>query len=159
MMLLLATLGVGFVSALVPLVNMEAYLLGVGLDVHHFSWASVFVGSVAAVGQTAGKAIWYELGHRSLAWPWMQRRMAKPKWHDRYEKVKARVADRAWVGAGLVLTSAVTGFPPLAIMAVLAGQLELDRRMFYVTTLIGRAVRFIGFLGGATLLAAVSPFG
>jgi membrane protein YqaA with SNARE-associated domain len=156
--LVLATFGVGFASALIPFVNMEAYLVGVGIDVDEFTWASVALGVVAAAGQTVGKAVWYELGRRSMSWSWMRRRMNKPAWRQRYEKVRLRVADRAWVGAVLVLTSAVTGFPPLAIMAVLSGQLELDRRVFYAATFVGRSVRFVGLLGGATLLAPLNPW-
>jgi len=158
MMLLLATFGVGFASALIPLVNMEAYLLGVGIDVDAFTWSSVLLGVVAAAGQTAGKAVWYELGRQSMSWTWMRRRMEKPAWQKRYDRVRSQVAGRAWVGVLLVLASAVSGFPPLAIMAVLAGQLKLDRRMFYAAVLGGRSIRFVALLGGATLLAPLNPF-
>jgi membrane protein YqaA with SNARE-associated domain len=118
--LLLATFGVGFVSALVPLVNMETYVVGVGIDVGIFGVWTVAI--TAAGGQTLGKAVWYEFGRTSMRWGYIQRKMDKPAWKRRYAKVKSRVDDRPWVGMLLLFASATLGFPPLVIMAVSPGR-------------------------------------
>lgn len=151
MKLLLATFGVAVASALFPLINIEAYIAGVGALVSSFGiWP---VSLVAAAGQALGKVVWYEVGRSSMHWPYIQKKMASPGWQRQYEKVKARTDKRPWTGIALLFLSATIGFPPLAIMAVLAGQLTFHRVWFYLTTFIGRTLRFAAVLGGVSLLA------
>jgi membrane protein YqaA with SNARE-associated domain len=144
---LLAVLGVGFVSALVPLVNIEAYL-GVRGSVAGMQniW---LLGFAAALGQMLGKLIWYSLGASSLRWHWIRRRVETPKARARLEKWRGRTVERPVVAGALVLLSATVGFPPLAILAVLAGQLRMNLAMFFTLGLVGRWVRFCALLGGA----------
>ncbi len=59
------------------------------------------------------------------------------------------------MGAALLLFSAATGFPPFAIVAVLAGQLRMNVALFLVVGTVGRTLRFAAFLGGAGWLAPV----
>ncbi len=151
MKLMLATFGVAIASALFPLINIEAYIAGVGALVSSFGiWP---VSLVAAAGQALGKVVWYEVGRSSMHWPYIQKKMASPGWQRQYEKVKARTDKRPWTGIALLFVSATLGFPPLAIMAVLAGQLTFHRVWFYLTTFIGRTLRFAAVLGGVSLLA------
>ena len=63
---LLGVLGVAFASALVPLINIEAYL-GVRGSVGGIDNVWV-LGLAAAVGQMVGKLVWYYLGASSLSW-------------------------------------------------------------------------------------------
>lgn len=151
MKLLLATFGVAVASALFPLINIEAYIAGVAALVDSVGiWP---VALVAAAGQALGKALWYEIGRASMSWPYIQKKMASPAWQRQYERVKTRTDDRPWVGIALLFLSATSGFPPLAIMAVLAGQLSFRRVWFYLTTFVGRTLRFAAVLGGVSLLA------
>lgn len=144
---LLGMLGVAFASALVPLINIEAYL-GVrgsigGVD-------NVWVlGFAAALGQMFGKLVWYYLGASSLSWAWVQRRIETPKAQARLEKWRTRTQERPVLTGALVFVSAASGFPPFAILAVLAGQLRMHLALFFVLGLAGRWLRFAAVLGGA----------
>lgn len=150
MKLLLATFGVAVASALIPIINIEAYIAGIATLVDDYGiWP---VSLVAAAGQLVGKIVWYEVGASSMTWPYIQKKMATPNWQRQYEKVKARIDTRPWIGSALLFLSATLGLPPLAIMAVLAGQLRFHRLWFYVTTFVGRALRFAAVLGGVSLL-------
>ena len=140
-----------FTSALVPLVNLEAYL-GVRGSVGGMD--SVWVlGLVAASGQMAGKLVWYYLGASSLHWRWVRKRIETPKAEARLEKWRTRTHERPVLTGALVFLSAASGFPPFAIVAVLAGQLRMSLTMFFVLGLLGRWLRFTAVLGGAEWLS------
>ena len=146
----MAVLGVGFASALVPVVNVEAYLgvLAV-LDDPGDVWV---VSLVAAIGQMAGKLVWYLLGKSSLDWRWVRRRLEKPKQQARLERWRTRTDERPVLAGSLVLVSALLGFPPFAIVAVVAGQLRMSLPLFLVLGLLGRWLRFAAVLGGVDWL-------
>jgi len=146
----LAVLGVGMLSALVPLVNIEAYLgLRGSLAGLHSVW---LLGLMAAVGQMAGKLVWYYLGASSLQWAWVRRRIDTPKAQARLLRWRTRTAERPMVAGGLVAASAFSGFPPFAILSVLAGQLRMRVWLFLGLGLAGRWLRFSAVLGGASWL-------
>lgn len=142
-----ALLLIGFASALVPLINIEAYL---GVRASLASLDSVWLLSlVAAVGQILGKLVWYYIGASALSWGWVRRRVEKPKNLARLELWRRRTHDRPVLAAALVWVSAFTGFPPFAVLAVLAGQLRMSLPLFVVVGLLGRWLRFAVVLGGA----------
>ncbi len=150
---LLAMLGVAFASALVPLINIEAYL-GVrgsigGVD-------NVWVlGFAAALGQMLGKLVWYYLGASSLNWAWVRRRIEQPKAQARLETWRTRTQERPVLTGALVFASAASGFPPFAILAVLAGQLRMHHALFFGLGHAGRWLRFAAVLGGAEWLTGL----
>lgn len=150
---LLDLLGVGVVSALVPLVNIEAYL-GVrgALAQHPGPWVA---GLVAAVGQMLGKLVWYHLGANALRWGWVRRRMDTPKAQLRLEAWRLRIDQRPVVAALATFVSAFAGFPPFAVLAVLAGQLRMRLAWFLALGLVGRWLRFSAVLGGAAWLSGL----
>jgi membrane protein YqaA with SNARE-associated domain len=150
---ILAVLGVAFVSALVPLVNIEAYL-GVRGSVGSMQsvWLLAFA---AALGQMVGKLVWYYLGATSLSWAWVRKRMDTPKAQERLELWRTRTAKRPVLAGALVLASAFSGFPPFAILSVLAGQLRMNVVLFFGLGLVGRWLRFAGVLGGAAWLTGL----
>ena len=142
----LSLFGVAFASALIPIINIEAYLgLRASLAEVDDVW---LLGFVAALGQMTGKIIWYYIGSSSLEWRWVKRRIEKPKQQARLDKWRARTDERPVLAGGLVFVSAVTGFPPFAILAVLAGQLRMNLATFLVLGLLGRWLRFAAVLGG-----------
>jgi membrane protein YqaA with SNARE-associated domain len=148
---ILALAGVAAISALVPLVNIEAYLIGLGaVTAVGNVW---LLSGVAAVGQMAGKLVWYYLGANALRWGWVRRKVERPKAQARLELWRARTHDNEWLAGGLNLMSAFSGFPPFAIVAVLAGQLRMNLVLFLVTGTAGRWLRFAAFLGGADWLS------
>ena len=149
----LGVAGVGVVSALVPVVNIEA-VLGVRGSVAGVQsiWLLAFA---AGLGQMLGKLVWYYLGASSLSWGWVRRRMETPKAAERLERWRSRTHERPLVAGGLVLVSAVSGFPPFAILAVLAGQLRMHVGLFFGLGLLGRWLRFAAVLGGAQWLSSL----
>ncbi len=153
---LLATFGVAVASALFPLINIEAYIAGIAAagEVSGIWGVSI----VAAAGQAVGKVFWYEIGRSSMNWKYIQKKMESPRWQQQYARVTNRIDDRPWFGMALLFVSATAGVPPLAIMAVLAGQLHFHRLWFYLTTFVGRALRFAAVLGGVDLLTRSGIF-
>ena len=146
-------LGVAFASALVPLINIEAYL-GVRGSVGDIE--SVWLlGFAAAFGQMVGKVIWYYLGATSLSWAWVRKRIETPKAQERLERWRTRTQERPVLTGALVFVSAFSGFPPFAILAVLAGQLRMHLTLFFVLGLAGRWLRFSAVLGGAEWLSGL----
>jgi membrane protein YqaA with SNARE-associated domain len=137
---------VAFVSALVPVVNIEAYL---GLRVAVADVDQVWLlGLAAAVGQMLGKLVWYQLGASSLGWGWVRRGMERPRRQEMLRVWRRRTEQRPVVAALVVLGSAVTGLPPFALVSVLAGQLRMNLPLFALVGLAGRWLRFTAVLGG-----------
>jgi membrane protein YqaA with SNARE-associated domain len=127
-------------SALLPLLNIEAFIAGLSaIDETSGLWLLSFV---AGLGQAVGKVLWYQVGSASLSWRYVRRKMASPSWRSRYAAVKARTDERPWTGFAFLFFSALTGFPPLAITSVLAGQLRLNRLRFLLTGVDGGTLRF-----------------
>ena len=150
MTLLASTFGICFVSALIPLVNAEAYLGGVGvLSDNAGIWG---LAVVAGLGQMAGKVIWYQLGRSSLNWRWVRRKTESTKWQNRFETWQRRTRGSPWIVGVLVFVSAAVGLPPFAVISVLAGQLRVPLWLFLLTGLTGRVIRFAAVLGGAAFL-------
>lgn len=151
----LSLFGVSVASALLPLINVEAYLVGLtALTATDAVWSLALVGGV---GQMVGKVVWYYLGANALKWGSVRRKLEKPKARAKLELWRDRTHDRPWFAAGLVFVSAVTGFPPFAIIAVLAGQLRMNLGMFVVVGTVGRTLRFAAVLGGAGWVGGLIP--
>lgn len=145
-----ALLVIGFASALVPIINIEAYL---GVRATVAAMDSVWLMALLpAVGQMAGKTVWYFLGASALHWRWVRRRVEKPKNAARLELWRARTHDRPVLAGALTLVSAYSGLPPFAILSVIAGQLRMNLVLFLTLGLLGRWLRFLTILGGAAWL-------
>ncbi|MGA9747808.1 MAG: VTT domain-containing protein [Nocardioides sp.] len=150
---LLGLAALGLVSALFPLVNIEAVLVvrAAVADVDRI-W---LLALVASVGQMIGKLTWYYLGASALHWGWIRRKVEQPRNAARLETWRARTHDRPVVTGALVLVSAATGLPPFAILSVLAGQLRMSLWLFVGLGLLGRWVRFMAVLGGGEWLGGL----
>jgi membrane protein YqaA with SNARE-associated domain len=148
--LIIGTFLFSVASALVPILNVEAYLAAVAIKAQNLSdWQLAAVG---AGGQTAGKILWYFAGTQSLRIRWIRQKMETEKWQLSYERWHERIVGRP-VFAGLIsFTSAVTGFPPLAVIAVLAGTLRMNFAIFVATVMLGRTIRFWLVLAGVSVL-------
>ena len=139
MRLLLTVLAVSFVSALFPLVNAEAFLAWVATQ---DSVSLALAAAVAAVGQVAGKLIWYYAGLRTVESEWMRRKLAKSKREQTLATWQARTHDRPWAAGLLVFAAAFVGLPPYLAVAAIAGLLGVGVRLFVVTGVVGRFLRF-----------------
>jgi membrane protein YqaA with SNARE-associated domain len=137
-------------SALIPILNVEAYLAAVAIKAQNLSdWQLAAVG---AGGQTAGKLLWYLAGTQSLRLRWIRQKMETEKWQLSYARWHERIVGRPLFAGAISFTSAVTGFPPLAVIAVLAGTLRMNLAIFLGTVLVGRTIRFWLVLAGVGLL-------
>jgi membrane protein YqaA with SNARE-associated domain len=150
---LLGVAALAFVSALIPLVNIEAVLVvrGAVADIDQ-KW---LLALAAAAGQMVGKVIWYLLGASALHWGWIRRKVEQPRNAARLEAWRARTHDRPVLAGLLVLVSAATGLPPFAVLSVLAGQLRMSLWLFCSLGLVGRWLRFFAVLGGGEWLGGV----
>lgn len=143
--LLAATFGYCVVSALVPVVNAEAYVGGVAaLMTGAGTWA---VAAAAAGGQMVGKVVYYMLGRSSLNWRWIKKKTESERWKASFEKWQRRTGGNPWLAGGILLVSAFAGFPPFAIMSVIAGQVRVALPVFVAVGFVGRFARFASILG------------
>ncbi len=145
MKLLLSTFGYCIASALIPVVNAEAYVGEVATLARGVNpWS---LAAAAASGQMLGKLVFYLLGQSSLNWRWVRKKTDTPQWQARIEKWRARIGNNRWMAGAVILVSASTGFPPLAILSVVAGQLRVPVTLFLAAGLVGRFLRFASILG------------
>ena len=130
----------GAVSALVPVVNAEAYALVLAGRTNPA--VAVAVVLALAAGQTVGKLVLFEAAKRGSGR--LERRFA-----NRREGRAARWADRIRdslrsrrTGLPMVLASAALGVPPLAAVSLAAGAAGQRRWEFGALCLVGRTARF-----------------
>jgi membrane protein YqaA with SNARE-associated domain len=148
--LVIGTFLFSIASALLPILNVEAYLAAVAIKAHNLSdWQLAAVGGA---GQSVGKILWYVAGMESLRIRRIRQKMETEKWQLTYARWHERIVGRPVFAGAISFTSAVTGFPPLAIIAVLAGTLRMNFTIFMVTVLVGRTLRFWLVLAGVGLL-------
>jgi membrane protein YqaA with SNARE-associated domain len=137
-------------SALLPILNVEAYLAAVALKAHNLSdWQLAAVGGA---GQSVGKIFWYIAGRESLRIRRIRQKMETEKWKVSYERWHERIVGRPVLAGTISFGSAVTGFPPLAVIAVLAGTLRMNFPLFLITVFAGRTIRFWLVLAGVAML-------
>jgi membrane protein YqaA with SNARE-associated domain len=137
-------------SALLPILNVEAYLAAVALKAHNLSdWQLAAVGGA---GQSVGKIFWYIAGRESLRIRRIRQKMETEKWQVSYERWHERIVGRPVLAGTISFGSAVTGFPPLAVIAVLAGTLRMNFPLFLITVFAGRTIRFWLVLAGVAML-------
>lgn len=153
MKLLLGTFLFSVASALVPVLNVEIYLAALpNVEERAFEFAVV-----AGTGQTLGKIIWFYAGIHSMKVSWLKRKMETEKWQASYQKWHQRIVGRPVLAGTITFVSAFSGFPPLAIIAVLAGSLRMNLPLFIGTTLVGRILRFWLVLEGAEWVKDLVP--
>lgn len=133
MLTVLAALGYGIASALVPVLNAEIYAAVAGRGGLVTAAAAVLG---LAAGQTLGKLVLFEAARRGSER--FRRRHEVPRWAER---IRSGVADRRTRGP-LVLLAATVGLPPLAAVSLAAGAAGQRRREFAALCFVGRALRF-----------------
>jgi membrane protein YqaA with SNARE-associated domain len=145
---LLTSIGFGVVSAVVPVVNAEAYVVA--------SQMTALAGAVpvavgVGIGQMVGKLVLFVGVRRGRQFAFFRRRP-----HDgtrpvrpgaaRVRALLTRLLDlvgrKRW-GLPIVLLAAVVGVPPLYAVALLAGATRMPMLGFALTVLVGRVTRFV----------------
>ncbi|WP_145803849.1 VTT domain-containing protein [Kribbella amoyensis] len=148
---LVLAVGFGIGSAVVPVLNAEAYILGAGVSGRLDPLAAA-IG--VSVGQTIGKlamflAVRYRPGYAA-------RRTKEPKpvdldtrwgrfvqWNrDLSKRLLDALSDRRW-GIPVTLLSASVGIPPLYGVALIAGASRMSVVTFTLSVLAGRLARFV----------------
>jgi membrane protein YqaA with SNARE-associated domain len=140
-------------SALVPVINAEAYVGGVGALVDDATMGTVWaVAAAASAGQMVGKLAYFLLGRSSLQWRWIRKKTDSEKWQATLQRWQQRIGGSHLLAGLVLLVSAYSGFPPFAILSILAGQLRVSLPLFLVVGFIGRLGRFATILGLVSFL-------
>ncbi|SHN39022.1 VTT domain-containing protein [Cryptosporangium aurantiacum] len=149
----MTTLGYGLASALVPVVNAEAYAV---LAAHHTGHTVVLIVELA-FGQTAGKLLLFEAARRGTGR--LNQRLARRARSGRARARAARWTEplRRWLsgrrtGLPTVFVSAAVGVPPLALVSLAAGPAGLRRWEFATACFVGRVIRFAALVLPTTLV-------
>ena len=146
--LLLGGLGYGIVSAFIPLLNAEAFVVAAAAGGAMAAWWGV---AGVSLGQTIGKVAIFVMVRKGVHRKFLRERPRRPgpqptsAWRLKLRDWSARLLlhlDRPLVGGLVVLVSASVGVPPLAVVAVVAGLRRTPLAVFTVAVLVGRAARF-----------------
>ena len=159
------TLGVAFGSALLPLVSVEIFLIGLAMQQPHIPW--LLLGAAVAIGQVAGKLLYYYAARGDLHLPgFMHRRKDRVeterrlRWHRRTKRVRMWVETLRekchrhprWM-VGTYGVSSVLGLPPFMATSVLAGMVRMSLTAFLGAGLIGRFIRFSALAASPAICA------
>ncbi|MFB9799867.1 VTT domain-containing protein [Streptomonospora salina] len=141
----------GLASGVVPVLNVELYLLGLGT----LGGGTLLMGAAAAgLGQTLGKIPYFYIGRGALNVPWLKRRArTPPRWAERAERWRAKAEGRPLWALGLVGVSSLASVPPFMVVSVLAGTVRMPVWSFAAVTFVTRTVRFavVVYAPGAAL--------
>jgi membrane protein YqaA with SNARE-associated domain len=127
-----------FLGGLIPLLNIEAYLL-VLASTTDASRHWVVLTLVATGAHMAAKSLLYASG-RGIGSGVSTRHQA------RIEQVRQRLERWRYGRAGFVFASAFLGLPPFYAVSVLAGALKFGYVRFCLAGTAGRFLRFAAFL-------------
>jgi membrane protein YqaA with SNARE-associated domain len=131
---------VGITSALLPLINAEAYALLAAARTD--AAGAVAVVFALAAGQTVGKLVLFQAARAGSGR--LHARLSRrgegraARWHDRV----GGLMTRRRTGLPTVLASATLGLPPLALVSLVAGASAQKRWEFGAVCLAGRLARF-----------------
>lgn len=150
------TLAVALGSALLPVINVEVFVLGLMAGEPAARW--YLVGAAVAIGQMAGKLVYYLAARGSIKLPAvLHERLHRPRpaspsrerWRVRTKWLRAKVEairERChrhpkWM-VGTYGVSSVLGLPPFMATTVLAGLVHMPMSRFVSVGLAGRFVRY-----------------
>ena len=149
MKLLALTFFFGMVSSVVPVFNMETYIVVAYARSDATAFQIAFIGSL---GQNVGKLVWYYVCRQSLDIGWLKRRLETPKRQAQFQRWSDFVQGRPGVSGLLTFVSALVGIPPFFVMAMIAGTLRMNVVVFFLAGLAGRTLFFWAILGGAHMV-------
>ncbi len=149
MKLLALTVFFGMVSSVVPVFNMETYIVVAYARSDATALQLAFIGSL---GQNIGKLVWYFVCRESLDIGWLKRRLETPKRQAQFQRWSDFVQNRPGVSGLVTFVSALVGVPPFFVMAMIAGTLRMNVFVFFVAGVAGRTLFFWAILGGAHLV-------
>lgn len=143
----LAALAFGVASALVPILNAEAYIAASGALASRLTLTIIVV--AMTIGTVAGKIVIF---HGARAGKEYARVKGELKEEKPVGKVRGAIRranhyllgwlSHPWGGAGTVLLSGIVGIPPLFAVAALAGMSKQKLWVFILMVGLGRGIRF-----------------
>jgi membrane protein YqaA with SNARE-associated domain len=154
----LTSVAFGVVSAIIPVVNAEVYVL--------VSQVSAVAGVVpvavgVGIGQTIGKCLLFLGVRRGRQFRFVREHRAagrtaprgrvRQAWHDALQLLLRLVGTKRW-GLPITFLAAVVGIPPLYAVALLAGATTMKLRYFATVVLVGRIIRFLLVAYGVAVL-------
>ena len=151
--------GFGIGSAVIPILNAEAYVLGVGVS---GALDPVVAAVGVSVGQTIGKVAMFLAVRYRPGYAAKKDKEPKPvnletrrgrfiQWNREVSKrLLDALSDRRW-GIPVTLLSSSVGIPPLYGVALIAGASRMGVVTFSLSVLIGRLARFITLALGVGL--------
>jgi membrane protein YqaA with SNARE-associated domain len=131
--LYLTTYAVCLVSAVLPVVSAEVYLLGVGAVLSPDAVVPVVL--LSALGQMTGKACLYASGRGLL-------RLPLGRHQQRLDRLHARLLQSQGRTGALLFASAFLGLPPFYAVSIVAGMLRVGFGSFLFCGFVGRTLRF-----------------
>ncbi|MFD1148796.1 hypothetical protein [Saccharothrix hoggarensis] len=143
------TFGVAFGSAILPLISIEIFVIGLVTQQPGISWW--WIGLAVALGQVLGKMFYFLAARGSLHLPAFLKRAEKAekpsspwrrKWKARLEWVRERCHRHPHWMFGTHAVSSVVGLPPFMFTTVLAGLAGMSSWLFISTGMVGRFARF-----------------
>lgn len=143
-----AALAFGFVSAVFPLFNAEAYVVGLGGLVSG-TWRLVIAIMALTIGTVLGKAVVFVLvrrGSERFRGDSEERRPPRTRlggWLRRMGDSMLTVMDRPIPGAATVLASSLLAVPPLAVVSIVAALSHQRLATFLSMVLLGRTVQYL----------------
>lgn len=154
------TFGVAVGSAILPLISIELFVLGLVTQQPGIAcWA---IGLAVATGQVLGKLVYFLAARGSFHLPKFLKRKekaAKPasafkmKWKARLEAVRDRCHRHPhWMFSTHALSS-VFGLPPFMFTTVLAGLAGMSTSLFVATGTVGRFARFTVLAASPAVMA------
>ncbi|GAB3817722.1 hypothetical protein [Kribbella italica] len=156
---LVLAVGFGIGSAVVPVLNAEAYVLGVGVS---GALDPVVAAIGVSVGQTIGKIAMFLAVRYRPGYAGKKSKEPKPldldtrwgrfvQWNRELSKrLLDALSDRRW-GVPVTLLSASVGIPPLYGVALIAGASRMGVVTFSLSVLAGRLARFVTLALGVGL--------
>lgn len=149
------TFGVSMAGALVPLISVELFVVGLALSGPDLQWWVLAL--VVAVGQAAGKLLYYYAAQGIRCLPRFLHRKGESsspgrasRWLERFGRSCAQRP--FWAGAALLISAAVS-LPPFAASSVVAGWARISVPLFLGAALLGRYVRYAALLLAPTLVS------
>ena len=128
----LTTFVVSLVSGLVPLINIETYLVAVATLTPAPAWPVILI---TTLGQMVAKVILYQAGRYGL-------RPLAGRYPGKLERAEQALRKHRTGPDVVVLASALTGFPPFYGVSVAAGVVRLSLARFLLVATPARLVRF-----------------
>lgn len=168
-----AAFGVSVAGALLPLISVELFVVGMALSGPELPWWLLAL--VIATGQLGGKLLYYYAARGTFRVPQhlvrlgralRERGILRPpdfratrvrtsgRWRRLLRRFRVLCRRRPFWAGLFLLISAVLSLPPFAATSAVAGWARVSLSTFVVTAFLGRYVRFASLAVAPTLAVA-----